>query len=73
MCALNHTHEKCFVLEVFTFAPAMTKQEFERLVAEKVLFAEIELNVDGRHLRETPPNDRTERRGTATLKPPKIL
>lgn len=55
MCAINPTHKKRFILDVFTFAPQTTRQEFEQLVMEKTLIVEQLLNGDMRlrwHVKE---------------------
>lgn len=42
------THKKRLILDVFTSSPTMTAAEFEKLVEEKLMHAELDLNRDGR-------------------------
>lgn len=49
MCEINPKHKKFFKLEVFTSNPNQTEDEFNREVAERVLFVEQWLNSDGRY------------------------
>lgn len=56
MCAINPTHKKRLILDVYTSHPTMTKEEFELSVLGKALAIELDLNSDGVirwHLKET--------------------
>lgn len=48
MCAINPTHKKRLILDVYTAHPTMTEGEFLNLVLFKVLETEQELNKDGK-------------------------
>jgi len=47
MCAINFKHKRRFVLMVYT-SINMTEEEFNRLVSEKAINAEFDLNKDMR-------------------------
>lgn len=48
MCQINPKHEQFFELEVFTSDQEISKEDFTRLVAEKLFAVEMELNKDMR-------------------------
>lgn len=47
MCEINAKHKRFFRLEVFTSNPSVSAEEFEAVVAERLLAAEMQLNGDG--------------------------
>lgn len=56
MCEINPKHTKILRLEFFTSHPTMTEEEFEQIVAEKCLEAEMSINQDMRircHIHDT--------------------
>ena len=55
MCAINPTHKKRFILDVYT-SRKFSEEEWNQIVIEAALKAEIDLNRDARlrwHLKET--------------------
>jgi hypothetical protein len=48
MCEINPVHTSIFRLEAFTSDSSMTFEEFENLIAQKLLEVEVELNKDMR-------------------------
>lgn len=44
MCAINPTHKKRFIIDVYTSDPKMSKYEFENKVVKMLLMHEIKLN-----------------------------
>jgi hypothetical protein len=56
MCELNPAHTKIFRLEAYTSRRDMTEEEFVKLVCEKLIEVEQQLNADFRfrfHIHET--------------------
>ena len=48
MCAINPKHKDNYILRVYTSHPTMTKEEFDKLVLEKLTELEVQLNNDTR-------------------------
>lgn len=47
MCEINPKHTKILRMEFFTSHPNMTAEQFERIIAERVVYAEQFINRDG--------------------------
>jgi hypothetical protein len=48
MCEINPKHTKILRLEFFTSHPTMTKEQFEKIVAQHCVKAEMDINKDMR-------------------------
>lgn len=55
MCAINPTHKKRIILDVYT-SENITKEKFDSIVREQAFYLEVNLNKDTRlrwHVKET--------------------
>ncbi len=51
MCAINPTYKKRFIIDVYTSAKRMTREEFEDLALSSLTCVELQLNSVWPHLR----------------------